>query len=185
MGIFQRSGLENAVRDGPGTGEEGVGQVNEQEFDEFYDARFSSLVRAVYLQTGDVARAEDCVQEAFVRAWQQRRRLRGDDPVRWVYRVAFRLAVSQWRRTRREITVRALPDSVVPLSGPPPEDLVTLHHVLRRLTSEHRSVIVLHHLNDLAVNDVALVLGIPQGTVKSRLSRAREQLREHLQEETT
>ena len=156
--------------------------MREDEFDQFYEARFTGLVRAVYLQTGDSARAEDCVQEAFVRAWQHRQELHGSDPVRWVARTAFRLAVSQWRRTRREVAMWVFPDSSSQVM-PPPAELVLVHQTVRHLSRGHRCVIVLHYLYDLSVEDVALVLDISPGTVKSRLSRAREQLRQELHEE--
>ncbi|WP_216658507.1 sigma factor [Nocardioides sp. zg-1230] len=61
---------------------------NSGSFDAFYAARAPRLVRNIYLRTGDATRAEDCVQEAFVRAWRRWDRLENDDPVGWVTTVA-------------------------------------------------------------------------------------------------
>lgn len=157
--------------------------LREQEFDEFYRARFGALVRILFLQTGDHSRAEECAQEAFLRAWQRRRQLQTSDPVRWVTQVAFRLAVSDWRRSHR--LSRAVARTNVPAGIPEhaPEDLVYVMQLMQRLSNEQRSVVILHYFNDLSVNVVAEVLGVSPGTVKSRLSRAREQMRAESLEE--
>ena len=160
-----------------GPGREEVADLREDEFDEFYRARYGALVRTLFLQTGDVSRAEECAQEAFLRAWQQRRQLQSSDPIRWVTQVGFRLAVSDWRRTHR--LARALSRVGAPAPVPPhaPENLLYVMELMQRLPNEQRSVVVLHYFNDLSVNGVADVLGISPGTVKSRLSRARDQMR--------
>ena len=74
----------------------------EEDFDAFYQASFGRLVGQIYAMCGNVAEAQDCVQEAFVRAWDRRRMLDRDQaPEAWVRTVAYRLAVSRWRRTRK------------------------------------------------------------------------------------
>lgn len=157
--------------------------MDEQEFDEFYSARFAPLVRLLFLQTGDARRAEDSAQEAFLRAWQRRRQLNSKDPVRWVTQVAFRIAVSEWRRSQR---LKAILQRIRPPEAPSskaPEDLTYVVQLLKGLTSEQRSVVILHYLNDLSVNSTADLLGISAGTVKSRLSRARDHLRAAITQE--
>jgi RNA polymerase sigma-70 factor (ECF subfamily) len=72
------------------------------EFDAFYTTSFSRLVNQVHAMTGDRDEAQDCVQEAFVRAWSHRRKLnRSGSPEAWVRTTAYRLAVSRWRRVAR------------------------------------------------------------------------------------
>ena len=134
-------------------------------------------MRAIFLQTGDLGRAEECAQEAFLRAWQRRRELAHADPVRWVTKAAFRLAVSDWRKhsgLRRALERREAQPATV---EPAPERLVYVAGLLAQLPYDHRCVVVLHYFHDLGVTDVADVLGISPGTVKSRLSRARDRLR--------
>ncbi len=76
----------------------------EAEFDAFYAATAKRLVATVYAMTGDLAEAEDAVQEAYARAWQRWGRLTPEgDPLRWVRTVASRLAISSWRRTRNRL----------------------------------------------------------------------------------
>lgn len=154
------------------------------EFDAFYTTSFSRLVHQLHAMTGDREEAQDCVQEAFVRAWCQRRRLdRAGSPEAWVRLTAYRLAVSRWRRTVRS---RRSPDRALhPVADQPPPDeaRVTLMRALDQLPPEQRHALVLHHLCDLALTDVAAVVGAPVGTVKARLSRGRAKLQSLLAEE--
>jgi RNA polymerase sigma-70 factor (ECF subfamily) len=151
--------------------------MDEREFDEFYAASFHRLVGQVWAMTGDRAEAQECVQEAFVRAWAHRGRLdREQHPEAWVRTTAHRLAVSRWRRTvlGRRPRDRALqPD---PRSAEPSETRVALVAALKQLPAEQRQALVLHHIADLSVRDVALEVGVPEGTVKARLSRGRTAL---------
>lgn len=164
-----RSGMMLLERTG------GVG-MDEAAFDEFYQASFRRLVGQIYAMCGNVAEAQDCVQEAFVRAWDKRRTLDTDQaPEAWVRTVAYRLAVSRWRRARR-----SLMDPDRAHAAPPPAEpgvtRVALARALQQLPVDQRRAIVLHHLCDLSVADVAIETGAPTGTVKARLSRGRTTL---------
>ncbi|MFE9658618.1 SigE family RNA polymerase sigma factor [Streptomyces sp. NPDC005955] len=152
------------------------------DFDVFYAATVKRLVATVYAVTGDVAEAEDAVQEAYVRAWQRWPKLLAEgDPLPWVRRVALRLAISTWRRKRGRILAhfRHGPPRDVP---EPTEDRVALMTALRQLTPQQRQVVVLHHLLDLPIEQVAQETGASNGAVRTRLSRARKILGERLSE---
>ncbi|GAA1907655.1 SigE family RNA polymerase sigma factor [Nocardioides lentus] len=142
-------------------------------FDEFYSARAERLVRLVYARTGDLGRAEDCVQEAFIRAWRRWGRLEGDDPVGWVTTVAWRLAIKDWHRRRREHDAwRGRPDFRTDV----PAELLELRDALGRLPRAQADVLLLHYLQDLSIRRIATLLAMPEGTVKSHLSRGRAAL---------
>ena len=136
------------------------------------------LVGQLYAVTGDLGEAQDVVQEAFVRAWLRWSKLAGyDDPEAWVRRVAMNLAANHWRRLRR---VRR-----EPLAGTAPSSLdsedatatrLQLAAALRDLPVRQREALVLHHLAGLPVAEVASQLGVPEGTVKSWLSRGRRRV---------
>jgi RNA polymerase sigma-70 factor (ECF subfamily) len=148
-----------------------------EEFDDFYTASFNRLVGQVYAMIGDRDEAQECVQEAFVRAWSHRRQLeKAHAPEAWVRTTAYRLAVSRWRRTVRALRdpdrALQLRESAVELSP----DHVALVHALRELPEAQRRAIVLHHMCDLPVAEVAAETGVPVGTVKARLSRGRTAL---------
>ncbi|MFC0027925.1 SigE family RNA polymerase sigma factor [Micromonospora chaiyaphumensis] len=145
-----------------------------EEFDAFYTACAGRVVGHVYVLTGNRGEAEDAVAEAFMRAWQRWRTVReADSPEAWVRRVASRIAVSSWRKTLNRIRAhhRAAVDQSVPGLS---EDHVALLQALQRLNPNQRRAVVLHHLNDLSVADVAAEMQVPVGTVKAYLARGRK-----------
>jgi len=160
--------------------------VDEREFDEFYQAAFGRLVGQLSAMTGSVVEAQDCVQEAFVRAWLHRSTLSAmSSPDAWVRIVAWRLAVSRWRRAKQALGL--LQDRTTA-----PQDLAAskldrtaLVAALSRIPAEQRRAIVLHHLCDLSVADVAVETRVPVGTVKARLSRGRRALATLLTDNST
>jgi RNA polymerase sigma-70 factor (ECF subfamily) len=164
---------------------DGGDRVDEQEFDALYDASFRRLTAQLYALIGDLDEAQDCVQEAFVRAWSHRRALqRSQHPEAWVRRTAYRLAVSRWRRATR---ARRAPDRAVApkATAPGPDEThVAVVTALGRLPEDQRLALVLHHLADLPVAEVAREVGAPEGTVKARLSRDRAALASLLDEGT-
>lgn len=162
----------------------GVG-MDEAAFDAFYADSFRRLVGQIYAMCGNLAEAQDCVQEAFVRAWDKRRTLDVEQsPEAWVRTVAYRLAVSRWRKARKALlpTDRSHPPAT-PIE--PDVTRVALARALQALPADQRRAIVLHHLADLSVADVAAEVGAPVGTVKARLSRGRAALAVLLADDTS
>lgn len=160
--------------------------MDEAEFDDFYTASFARVTGQVYAMIGDRDEAQECVQEAFARAWSHRRKLdRTEHPEAWVRTTAYRLAVSRWRRTvrgRRPVDrAVGLPTS----AAAPSEAHVAVVAALKQLPETQRRALVLHHIADLPVAQVAREVGAPEGTVKAWLSRGRTALALLLQEETS
>lgn len=154
--------------------------MTEDEFDAFYAAAFPRLTGQLSAFTGDREEAQDVVQEAFVRAWDRRGDFLADEaPEAWIRTVAMRLAVSRWRRAKRwlELVRRTPPPGTTPGPGP---DHTALVAALRQLPKAQRMVIVLHHLCDVSVEQIASDTGAPVGTVKARLFRGRAALAKHL-----
>ncbi len=151
--------------------------MDEAEFDEFYTASFRRVTGQVYAMIGNLDEAQECVQEAFVRAWANRRKLeRTEHPEAWVRVTAHRIAISRWRRTVRG---RRAPDRALSGRTAAPEvdpSHVALVEALRQLPEAQRHALVLHHIADLPVHQVAVEVGAPEGTVKARLSRGRAAL---------
>jgi RNA polymerase sigma-70 factor, ECF subfamily len=149
--------------------------MDAEAFDAFYAASYSRLVGHVYAMCANYADAQDCVQEAFVRGWDRRRQLeQANSPEAWIRTVAWRLAVSRWRRARRALAPADRSLAAVPHE--PGVDHTALVTALKQLTAEQRRAIVLHHICDLSVAEVAAETGVPVGTVKARLSRGRAAL---------
>jgi RNA polymerase sigma-70 factor (ECF subfamily) len=145
-------------------------------FDEFYAGAVGRLVGQLFPVTGDLHEAEEVVQEAFTRAAARWQRLRDYDlPEAWVRRVAMNLAADRARNLRRQ--ARALrrlqaPPETLPASV----EALALAEALRTLPIRQRQALVLHYLVDLQVEEIARTLGMPEGTVKSLLSRGRRAL---------
>ncbi|MEU5277923.1 SigE family RNA polymerase sigma factor [Streptomyces asoensis] len=142
-------------------------------FDEFYAAHVRRLTSQMYAMTGSLVEAEDLVQEAFARAWQNWDKVSGyADPEAWVRSVACRVRVSVWRKAVNRVTAHrrlGVPEEVPDISP----DYVTLVAALRLLPFEQRRAIVLHHLVGLSVEETARETEVAPGTVKARLSRGR------------
>jgi len=150
-----------------------------------YQAYYRRLVATMYGLTGDHGEAQDLVQEAYARALVRPKAfLDVADPEAWLRTVAVNLARTRWRRRRlletmiRTGRVAAAPESV-PGADP---NRVVLVAALAKLSRPTRETIVLHHIGDLSVQEVAETLGVPVGTVKARLSRGRTLLAEMLRE---
>ena len=140
----------------------------------------------VGLTGGDRARAQDVVQETLLRAWRTPAVLnQAQGSVRgWLYTVARRIVIDEWRtsRTHREVITDALPER----GGPDETEAVVNRQVvvdaLRKLSEEHRAVIVEVYLRGASVAEAAKQLGIAPGTVKSRTHYALRALRLALDE---
>ena len=153
------------------------------DFDAFYVAAVRRVVLYLYAACGDRAEAQDIAQEAFARAWQHWGKVAGyDDPEAWVRTVAWRLMVNRWRGLRRWLAARSRmgPNGVVDSPSP---DRVAIVEALQQLPKPQRQVIALHYLLDMPVHDIAASVGAPEGTVKARLSRARNALARLLHED--
>ena len=153
-----------------------AGSDPEAEFDAFYAVSAPRVMRQLLALTGDQSEAEDVVQEAFARAWLRWPTVRdAESPEAWVRTVARRLAVSRWRRVRNA--------SVAWVRHGPPigpaqvgADHVALVSALAQLPEAQRVAIVLHHLADLPVAQVAEETGASVSAVKQQLVRGRAAL---------
>jgi RNA polymerase sigma-70 factor (ECF subfamily) len=137
--------------------------------------------------------AHDLLQEAFLRAFERLGSFHGESSFyTWIYRIAVNLALSDRRRkkaafrrrqTRRDDSIDpaddpSQTDPALPLERAERDDRV--HEALKALAPDHRAVVVLKDLDGLRYEEIAATLGIPVGTVRSRLHRARSELRERL-----
>ena len=143
--------------------------------------------------TGSIEEAEDVAQEAFVQAYLKLATFqRSSRFYTWLYRIAFNLAVSKSRKRRPRVSLTAVQEA----GGPEPvseesrpddpihrdERARLLHQAIGELAEDHRQVLVLREFEELDYQQIAEVLDTPIGTVRSRLFRARMQLRDRLKE---
>ena len=149
-----------------------------QGFEDFVSARGQALQRFGYLLTSDWALAEDLVQTAFSRAYPRWSRIESDAPEAYVRKVMVNTWSSWWRRRwRGEVPAASLPDMA---AGDPYLEVDRRHAVksaLAGLPHRQRLVLVLRYHEDLSEQQVAELLGISVGTVKSQASKALAKLR--------
>jgi RNA polymerase sigma-70 factor (ECF subfamily) len=145
-------------------------------FDEFYQGTRERLVAYLYAVGGDLSEAQDAAQEAYARAWERWSQLAASaDPEAWVRTVSWRVLAHRWRSLRsRRRADRS--HRVSPVAQTPTEDVVDLVAALRGLPLGQRQMLVLHHVLDVPVAQVAAETGLPAGTVKARLARGRAAL---------
>jgi RNA polymerase sigma-70 factor (sigma-E family) len=162
----------------PGVSNDDASADPSDDFVAFFGAARASLMGQAVLLTGDVEDARDLVQEALLSAWKNWSTVRSyDDPQQWARRVLHNLAVSRWRRARvRSLARLGAPTQV---AGPDASHLDVLK-ALRLLPMDQRRALVLHDVVGLNVTEVATEIGVPEGTVRSWLSRGRNALAKKL-----
>ena len=141
--------------------------------------------QAAYLVCLDRAGAEDIAQEAFLAAVRSLERFDHRRPFApWLHRIVVNRAIdwTRMRTARREVTTASFPD---PASEPDPEpdQADELLMALGQLTPDHRAVIVMRYAQDLSPGEIARALGLPRGTVNSRLRRGLDKLSQKLDRE--
>ena len=153
----------------------------------YQDRLYNSLVRLL----GSAEDARDAVQDAFVQAFVKLDTFRGSSAFyTWLYRIAFNTAMSHARRQRptRSLDEERTDRGREPVDGQPTPDAqldtseraVQVQRALAELSAEHREVIVLREMDGCKYEEIAEILELPVGTVRSRLFRARLELRDRL-----
>ena len=154
--------------------------MDKQTFSEGVRRMERRLYRVAMSYTGNVSDAADAVQEALLRAWEKRRTLREEQYFKtWLTRILIRVCVDMQRRKKRVIVSDNLPEQIAP---EPPDPL--LREAIEQLEPTLRAAVVRYYLEGYDIRETASLLRVPQGTVKSRLSRARRQLQSFLKEDT-
>ena len=167
---------------------QGNGQAYGELVERFQARLFNSMLQIV----GSHDEAEDVVQDSFVQAYLKLDSFQGNSKFfTWLYRIAFNNALSRRRRKRNDMSLEQSRE----ITGSDPQDKLEapdepllrqervnlIHQALNLLTDEHRGILVLREMDGMAYEDIAEILSINIGTVRSRLSRARNQLKTHLE----
>lgn len=159
-------------------------------FDELYHKYRNMAIHTAYLITGNLADSEDVVQETFVKVWFHAHELRKDSGFKpWLMQILVRTAYRMTKKNKREI-----PDENVADKMPASEEVSSLDRVIQTQEAERimaavralpvklRSVVVLYYYDSFSVKEIAQLLHIMEGTVKSRLHAARHRIKAALQE---
>src|SRR5262245_31508266 len=134
----------------------------------------------VYL-TGRPELAEDLTQETFLHAWRRLDTFEGRAPLRtWLHTIAHRVFLHSLRQQRSQVSLDAVAE--VAAAHPAALELVELRELIGSLPDEEREILLLHALEGYTSVEIARIVGAPEGTVRYRLSQARERLRKQLGE---
>jgi RNA polymerase sigma-70 factor (ECF subfamily) len=152
---------------------------------ELYDAHAPRVFRLAFRFTGDSELARELTQETFIRAFAQLSRFRGDSALStWLHRVTISVASNAMRKVKRFRTREADLDEATSLAAEPrsadPDLRDTLYRAIDQLPDIYKTTFIMHDLEGYTHEEIATVLGVAEGTCKSRLSEARAQLREKL-----
>ena len=158
-----------------------------EDFDRLYQSSFNRILYTIYGILGDRAAAEDCTQDAFVRAfkaWKAWKTWKPDSPAEaWLHRIAINVAYSHLRQGR----IREVGELVRRLGRPGPgqdpakvAESGDLFRALRKLPPDQAAAIVLRHHHGYTNREIAIALGAPESTIASRLAKAKERLRAEL-----
>lgn len=157
---------------------------NSGAFERLYRANVGKVYGLCLRMTGNASEAEDCAQEAFIQAWTQLDKFRGDSAFgTWLHRIAVNAVLGRMRRSKREQDRL----SVVRETTTQPEtigdggDLRDIENALHELPSGARHVFVLHAVYGYSHDETGNMLGIASGTSKAQLHRAKRLLAQQLE----
>ena len=156
---------------------------SDSDFDRLYRDTYARLLGSMTAVLSDRAAAEDCVQEAFVRAYRAWSGWRPHAPPEaWLHRIALNVALNHRARERLREAAEVIRRLGRPAPAPDPSDMVSndLFTALSRLPPKLVAAIVLRHQHGYTNREIAIALGIPERTVASRLAAAKERLRREL-----
>ena len=148
----------------------------------------TSVYRLALRMCGNAHDAEEVAQEAFVAAWKGLPAFRGESKFSsWLYQLTTNAAIDFLRREKRHRAATPIEDEPEPVSPDTPQQALeesevryALQQALDTLTPEHREIFLLRQMRQLSYEEIGWLLGLEPGTVKSRLSRAKKQLRQIL-----
>ena len=147
------------------------------------------VLRTAWSMVYEEGEAEDIVQAAFTRAYESREKFKGDEDGfrRWLYRITINLCLDTYRKRRTHLRLEQMRETgfepSTEFTQASQEASDTMWQAMGCLDGKHRSVVVLRYLHEMSYEEIARTLGIPLGTVKSRLSVAIKIMRKKLVEE--
>jgi RNA polymerase sigma-70 factor (ECF subfamily) len=167
---------------------------NRQGFHELVLRHKDRLYTLAVRLLGDHGEAEDITQDTFLRVYERIGEFRGEARfTTWLYRICYNLCLNRLQRKRNDSREETLLEELPDLEERVPDQLITkerqevVKRALSRLTPEFREVIALYYTGQLSYDEVAMLLELPIGTVRSRLHRGRAELKDilrpYLQEE--
>ena len=157
-------------------------------FEQLVVAYRDQVFRLALRMCGNEADADEVAQEAFLSAWKALPNFRGDSRFStWLYQLTSHAAIDLMRRKKRQIAAEDITEVSAPDPAPGPQQQAeqsetrqAVRDAMAQLSPEYRQIVVLRFLQELSYEEIGAVLKLPPGTVKSRLNRAKSQLKDIL-----
>ena len=157
-------------------------------FEQLVVAYRDQVFRLALRMCGNEADADEVAQEAFLSAWKALPNFRGDSRFStWLYQLTSHAAIDLMRREKRQIAAEDITEVSAPDPAPGPQQQAeqsetrqAVRDAMAQLSPEYRQIVVLRFLEDLSYEEIGAALELSPGTVRSRLARARKELREEL-----
>lgn len=157
-------------------------------FEQLVETYRDQVYRIALRMCGNAADADEVPQEAFLAAWKGLPNFRGDSRFStWLYQLTTHAAIDLMRREKRQIAAEDITEVSAPAPAPGPQQQAerretqeAVRNAILQLTPEYRQIVVLRFLEDLSYEEIGAALKLPSGTVKSRLNRAKAQLKDIL-----
>ena len=156
-----------------------------------YDLHSKMVYRTALAITGDTEVAADLLQDVFLRLFRFAERIGPDRPIEpWLYRITVNLAYTWLKRRRWQHPIEDFAEWLAGDGSHQPsqvaendEEWEEMERAIQTLPPAQRTVIVLHYINELSLEEISEILEVPAGTVKSRLHYGRKALRKHMSSE--
>ncbi len=149
------------------------------DIEQLAEAHYDAIWRFCFRRVGQ-SLAADATQETFLTALKRASSFRGDsDAKTWLFGIALNVCRSAARKVKHDLPL----DEIVELQsrdGQPSLNSIRLADALKKLTPEHREAVILHELDGLTYAEIGHIVGVPEGTIKSRMHHAMHALRTHL-----
>jgi RNA polymerase sigma-70 factor (ECF subfamily) len=153
--------------------------MNRRDFAKLVREHDAGLRALAFRLLGDRDRMDDALQEAYLRAYRALPRFRGDSAIStWLYRIVYNACLDELKNTPQVVALDSVRERADPRPGAP--ELLELADALASLPPADRAAVLLVDAHGFDYRNAAEVLGIPEGTIASRLSRARAHLRRYL-----
>ncbi len=150
--------------------------MTSEEFSEQIVNMMQTLYRVSYSQLSQSCDRDEAVQECLLKAWQKRGQLKQPRYMQtWVVRILINECRNIQRKRWREVPLDEMPERIAPADAD-----YEVHDALLKLDEKLRLPIILHYMEGFTVSEIADILRLPQGTVKSRMNRGRAQLKKTL-----
>ncbi len=155
-----------------------------EKLEELMKTYSNKIFNFFYYSIGNREEAKDLLQEVFFKVYKGLPHFKGESSIyTWIYRIAINTLRTYLKKQkfRRYLSFEKVPEENHPGYDPPSKPSLILHEILKKMPADFKEVILLYYYEEYGIKEISEILGIPEGTVKSRLFRGREFIKNYLE----